>query len=286
MLAHVRVLTPMLGALAGLAALAAAPTAAQAGEKPTGGCCKPKPPSCCAPKDHTVKVPGVKIYPPSVVVVPPSVVVTGKAVAVANASASASASAFGNSTVIIGGGGGGFFAGPGSASAIGTLNVEGIASAVQRVPYQAQRTQVKTVVIRAVCLDDRLVPHPASQVFPGQDVAETYEGELYRCIAGSRLQITIADWMGKIAFDGGSNLECAKGEALWYGRGGGVTCRPAKPARDCNERSLLRRYGVGVKVLKMVRVETYTAWREEVIQSAVTTSGGIVLDGGVGGVVF
>jgi hypothetical protein len=63
---------------------------------------------------------------------------------------------------------------------------------------------MKTVVIRAVCIDDREVPHPASQVFPGHDVAEKYEGELYRCIAGTRLSVTVADWLGKVAFDGGT----------------------------------------------------------------------------------
>ncbi len=161
----------------------------------------------------------------------------------------------------------------------------GAGPVVQKIPFQASRTQIKSVVIRAVCIDDRLVPHAASQVFPGQDVADHYEGELYRCVAGSRLQITVADFHGKISFDGGSNLECRKGEALWHSQGE-VTCRPQKPARDCNERSLLRRYGVGVKVLKMIRVETYTAYREEVVQSTAVTSGSIVLDGGVGGITF
>ena len=249
MSAHRRVLSVLAGASA-LAGVAALPSAAQAGEYGGGGsgCCKPKPP-CCAPKRPDVKVPGVTVYPPKVVIMPPSL----------NVNVNASAKAV----------------------AIPSLNVVG--AAVQRVPFQASRTQIKTVVIKAVCIDDRLVPHPASQVFPSQDVADSYAGELYRCIAGSRLQITLADWMGKASFDGGSNMECKKGEALWFERGE-ISCRPQRPARDCNERSLLRRYGVGVKVFKMTRVETYTAYREEVVQTA--TSGGIVLDGGVGGVVF
>ncbi|WP_204282233.1 hypothetical protein, partial [Serratia marcescens] len=42
-----------------------------------------------------------------------------------------------------------------------------------------------------------------------------------------------------------------------------VSCRPQLPARDCNERSLLRRFGAGVKILNMLTTETYTAYREE-----------------------
>lgn len=280
MSAHWKVLAPIAGGLAMIAGAAAVPTAAQAGEPAGGGCCKPKPP-CCSPKPHNVHVPGVKVYPPTVVVVPPTVVVNARANAVAVAGANASA----NSTVFLGGGSS-FYASPGAPSAIGALNVEGLQSAVQRTPYQATRTQIKTVVIRAVCVDSREVPHPASQVFPGQNVAENYQGELFRCIAGTRLEWTVADWLGKVAFDGGVSTACAKGEALYHGRGGELKCKPQKAARDCNERSLLRRYGAGVKVLKMTRVETYTAYREETIQSVTTTSGGIVLDGGVGGVVF
>lgn len=285
MTAHRKVLGLVAAAVSLTLGGLAIPSAAQAGEKGGGsGCCKPKPP-CCSPKRPDVKVPGVTVYPPKVVIMPPSLNVNVNANASAKASAyatsSATASNVNNITVIGGGGGGGGFASPGVATGIASLNVVGFET--KRVPFQASRTQIKTVVIRAVCIDDRLVPHPASQVFPGQDVADHYEGELYRCIAGSRLQITLGQWLEKASFDGGENMECRKGEALWF-KGGVISCRPQKPARDCNERSLLRRYGVGMKVFKMVRVETYTAWREETVQSAST--GGIVLDGGVGGYVF
>ena len=293
MTAHWKSLSPVLAAFGLLAGALAMPTSAQAGPPHPGGgggCCKPKPP-CCKPivpdtPGHGVKVPPIKIQPPSVIIVPPTVIVnaSARANAVATSSAFASSNASSN-TVVFGGGGGGGFATPGTPSAL-NLNVVGAAPQIQKVPFQASRTQIKTVVIRAVCIDDKLVPHPASQVFPGQDVADHFEGELYRCIAGSRLQITLADWLGKVSFDGGWNMECAKGEALHYGKGGALTCRPQKPARDCNERSLLRRYGVGVKVLKLVRVETYTAYREEVIQGTAISTGGIVLDGGVGGIQF
>ncbi len=69
-------------------------------------------------------------------------------------------------------------------------------------------------------------------------------------------------------------------------QGGTVSCRPQRSARDCNERSLLRRYGAGVKILTMYREEEYTEYREEQVQSATVITGAITLDGGVGGRVF
>jgi len=91
-------------------------------------------------------------------------------------------------------------------------------------------------------------------------------------------------------------ITCAKGDALYYspapgaggaaGQGGQLSCRPQIPARDCNERSLLRRYGAGYKVLTMLVTERYqSSYREESYQSG---SGGMALslDGGVGGVMY
>jgi hypothetical protein len=163
----------------------------------------------------------------------------------------------------------------------------------RRIAYEASRTRTRKVVIQAYCLDDRDVPHPASQVTPDRDIDEAYDGELYRCIAGARMQYVIADFNGKIAFDGGQTIVCAKNEALYHSQGGRdapaqVACRPQKPARDCNERSLLRRFGAGVKVLAMVTTEKYTAYREETVmeQSSQTVITTMSLDGGVGGVAF
>ena len=181
--------------------------------------------------------------------------------------------------------------------------VEGQAPRTRRVAYEATRTRMRKVVIQAYCLDDRDVPHPASQVTPDRDIDEYYDGELYRCIAGARMQYVIADFNGKIAFDGGQTVVCGKGEALYHspgaGRGGAgldggpnggasVACRPQKAARDCNERSLLRRFGAGVKILTMLATERYTAYREETVmeQASQTVMTGMSLDGGVGGVAF
>ena len=178
------------------------------------------------------------------------------------------------------------------------LNVEG-AEARRRQAYEATRTRTRRVIIRAVCLDDRDVPHPASQVTPDRDIDDLYDGELYRCIAGSRMQYVIADYAGQIDIStggAGQTYICQKNEALYHVPGAGpnggqggqgtLTCRPQRPARDCNERSLLRRFGAGVKILTIITTEKYTAYREETVQERQTLGASFSLDGGVGGVVY
>ena len=182
--------------------------------------------------------------------------------------------------VVGGGGGAASFISPGSVTAV-NLGVGG----EEREAYEAERTKIEKVVIQAFCFDDKEVPHPASQVQPDRDIAEGYEGEVYRCIAGSHMQVTIAPWRELISFEGGQTLACQKGEALWHtaGQGGGrLVCRPQTPARDCNERSLLRRFGAGIKILTIVMTEKYQAYREH-SSGAVTTA--MTFDGGVGGIV-
>lgn len=257
---------------------------------PPPPCCQPPPPpprpnnpGCCQP-GHDVIIPGINIY------VAPSVVVNARAEATAVAGAGASA----GGVVFVGGGGGGGggIMPPSPTGVIQGLMVEG-GMKKKRVSYEAKRTRTRRVVIRAVCIDDRDVPHPASQITPDRDIEAGYDGELYRCIAGSRLQITIAEFEGEISFDkGGETMVCRKGESLWHGpggpEGGRVECRPAKPGRDCYERSLLRRYGAGVKVLTIVTIETYTAYREETVQESSSSASAVTmsLDGGVGGTVY
>ena len=46
------------------------------------------------------------------------------------------------------------------------------------------------------------------------------------------------------------------------------------------------RFGAGEKVIKIVEVETYEAYREEVVQSSTVTASSMTIDGGVGGIVF
>lgn len=258
------------------------------------GCQPPQPPPppvtpCCLPPPPPVRPPVIPPVPP----VTPRDGVNGWGgggnvnvnVNVNMAGARAFGGARAGGTVIVGGGGGAYFnVDQPYPTTIQGLSVEGKSMEMVRVPYTASRRMEKRVVIQAVCIDDRAVPHPASQVRPGKDVATDYEGELYRCIAGTKLQWTIADEAG----GPGETINCNKREALWYGRGGMLECRPEKQERDCNERSLLRRYGAGVKVLTMIREETYTEYREEMVESAGAVASGavIMLDGGVGGRVF
>jgi len=265
--------TTLIGLIAGAGVwlmIAATPVIALA-----GGCnCMPPPPTpptpspCCAPTQNIV-VPGVNVF------VAPSVNVT------VNASATASSFGAAQTQTVVGGGGGGTVIGPGPVTAV-NLNVGG----EEREAYEATRTRYEKVVIQAFCFDDKNVPHPASQTSPGRDIDEMMEGELYRCIAGTHMQVTIAPWREQISFEGGQTLTCKKGEALWHqpGKGGGrLECRPQIPARDCNERSLLRRFGAGIKVLTLLYVEKYTAYREVSHSSGSTM---MSLDGGVGGIAY
>jgi len=210
--------------------------------------------------------------------------------AVAGARARAGLNARAGGAVWVGGGGSAYVTvDQPYPTTISGLNVEsGGMRRVIQVPYEERRRWEKRVVIQAVCIDDRSVPHPASQVRPDREVHADYEGELYRCLAGTWLQATWAEYEGDVRFDQGETISCRKGEALWHGRGGVVECRTQRAERDCNERSLLRRYGAGVKILTMVREETFTAYREEVIEEAgmAVSGGAMTLDGGVGGRVF
>ncbi len=254
-------------------------------------CCRPPSPppvtpACCTP-GHNVNIPGVNVNVGAAIIVNTQV----------NAQASASSRASGDVIVYGGGGGGGGGWVAPQGAVVSGLNVEG--GGVRRVAYQATRTRVRRVVIQAFCFDDRNTPHAASQVRPDREIGEGYEGELYRCIAGTHMQVTIANYEGRVDFAGGETLTCRRGESLWYSRrsgahgehgetvtGGSVECRPQRPARDCNERSLLRRYGAGIKILTMVRVETYEAFREESYRSTTSSSAAFSMDGGVGGIAY
>jgi hypothetical protein len=232
---------------------------------PPPSCCTPPPPPpppsappCCTP-GHQVNVPGVNVFVAGAVTVN----------ATASARAASIAGAGGSSTVFVGGGGyGGGYVAPGATGIIQGLNVGG---GMKRTAYQATRSMTKRVIIQAVCIDDRFVAHPASQVRPDREIDGAYEGEIYRCIAGTRLQYTVADYLEKIDFDHGQTSVCAKGEALYHSADGKVACRPQKPARDCN------------KILTMTVVETYTAYREEASESVASS---MSIDGGVGGIVY
>ena len=238
---------------------------------PPPSCCTTPPPTCC----HTVNVPGVNVNVAS------TVVVNAGASATANSRAGAVA---GGGVFFYGGGGGGGYYSPPQPTGVVQLNVEG-GRRMKRTAYEASRTRTRRVVIQAVCIDARQIPHPASQVRPDRDISDSYDGELYRCIAGTWLQATIADFDGKIDFSGGKTLACGKGDALYHAPSGKVECRKQKPARDCNERSLLRRFGAGIKILTITETETYTAYKEEA-EASESYASSMSLDGGVGGIAY
>jgi len=279
-------LSAVMGSAIGLGlALGLAATSAEAGghkPPPKPPCCKPPPPPCCKPPPppppppccgHKVNVPNVNVN------VGATVIVNASAQAFGAASARAAAD-----SMVFAGGGGSSIGFSQSSGMIQGLNVEG--AKLIRTPFKATRTRIKIVIIRAVCIDDKEIPHPASQVSPEREIAEGFEGELFRCLAGTRMQYTLTDFDGKIANGPGVTMNCAKGEALWKSGKGELACRPQRPARDCNERSLLRRFGAGEKIIKIVEVETYEAYREEVVQSATASAISMTIDGGVGGIVY
>ena len=267
-------------------------------------CCAP-PPVCCTPPPPPPPPPCCTPPPAPPPPTPPCcdngartsvhVNVSSVTVAIANASSSAGAGSgsgsgagagAGSVTYYGGGGGGGGYSPPMSTGMIQGLYVDA-GRRMKKTAYEATRTRTRRVVIQAFCIDDRDIPHPASQVTPDRDIDGAYDGELYRCLAGAYLSATIADYDGKVDFSGGKTLVCRKGDALAHLPGGKVECRPQRPGRDCNERSLLRRFGAGIKVLTMVMTETYTAYREEEERSSETSvTTAMSLDGGVGGIVY
>ena len=96
---------------------------------------------------------------------------------------------------------------------------------------------------------------------------------------------------GNANFDTGETFSCAKGEALYHSRGGVLQCRLQVAERNCNERSLLRKFGPGVKLVNMpvkkticepAKRETITKVVKEVKVPRPVVAGDLVLDGGVG----
>ncbi len=272
-----------------------------AGKKPSSAC-------CAGQKGHRINVPNVSVAGPNIHVSTPSVIVRQGNVSVGGAS-------FVDTRIVIGGGsagagtfvsaGGSFFSpSPVPPSAITDLSVEGgeetyTELVTEDVPYEEtvcvdQPASLVAQPVQAVCIDDKGAPHPASQAFPGEAVDADYDGELFRCVAGTRMQVTIGELAGGESTATGQTFACDKGEALVHAPGGALSCAPASPQRECNERSLLRRYGPGAKLVSappqgqcvdVVRRGVRTVTRE-VERKLPAQPGNIVLDGGVGQTVF
>ena len=128
----------------------------------------------------------------------------------------------------------------------------------------------RMALIQAICLDDTNNPHPASQTFGDKNVPNDYSGEIFRCMSGTRImRVTIE----------GHTFDCQAGQALWY-ENRAVTCKTQIARRPCNERSLLRRFGPGDKMVLLRDVETRSARHETQFTGAMS------MDGGVGGSVY
>ncbi|MEO0785084.1 MAG: hypothetical protein AAFY10_05255 [Pseudomonadota bacterium] len=270
----------------------------------------PSGPGCCGslPKGPNVIVPGVHVAGPNVTVTSPSVHVNQGKVAIGGNNLFVSRQQ-GQTTTFLSGGGA-FFAGPQgiAPSTLSGLNVAGaeeryMETVTEQVPVQeevcVQPEHRQSVIrpLRAVCLDDKGTPHPASQVTGERSLPGNYEGEIYRCMAGTRMQFTLGTIEGdQPSFEQAQSYACQKGEALVRRANGQLSCAPQSPERDCNERSLLRQYGPGLKLIQTAgsanqcvrqirtRMETRQRQVERVRQPE--PAGPIVLDGGVGQTVY
>ncbi len=267
-----------------------------------------------------------------------------------NVKASASALAFGGASAgaTYYGGYGNWSQSQGIPQEAGALNVvAGNEGGLES--YEEERRMTSMMILEASCIDDTGVPHPASQLNGDRNVDNGYAGEVFRCIAGTHMLVTMircggpldtgyeqgmsesetysesesdssySQGMGDdgashhehhmsggdhhdgamggdasscagmdfdhIDFGGGQTMSCQKGEALWFEHGA-LTCRTQIPQRQCNERSLLRRFGTGIKVLTVTRIEKITRQRE-VARASSASYGSTVMtfDGGVGGFV-
>ena len=283
--------------IAAVATGVAATAAAAAGPAPTPP--SPPPPHhqpCCAhPGGPTIHAPNVHIAGPSVHAGGPNIHVGGIHLnSSVNVNVSASASASANAMARAGGGAaaggntfiysGGGYIGGGTAPAATALS--GLRLAGVTETYEEERTRLveEWRLIRAVCVDDGGTPHPASRPDPELRVDPNFDGEIYRCMAGTALQATIG-WRDEHGdrFEGGRTIVCEKGEALRHRPGGEVFCATEEPRRNCNERSLLRLHGPGEKLVYHRYEETYVETRERRSERSETTSMTLMLDGGVGG---
>lgn len=210
----------------------------------------PPPPPCC--ERPVVVVPPPNVPPPNIVIV--------NAGARAQAQASATAIAIANvrtgDTIIRQN----MVMESGAAA-----QVNSSAFAIVEASAQAETVaRERDLLIQAICLDAQGNPHPASQTFGGRDVAQDYRGEIFRCMSGTRMRYTA----------GNQSYDCEAGQALWY-EGGRAECRTQIARRPCNERSLLRRFGPGDKMVRIRDTETRTTQTETTFNAAMTMDGGV-----------
>ena len=269
----------------------------------SSGCCA----GCCnAPNQHIVRTPGVAVPAPNVFQAGGSAALGSNTLIIDGARRDVTSSlgysgGYGGQTIILGGGGGGYLTEPLAPSVLNNLDVTGGEGLVTRTITENVPVTEDICIdppelagglrpVQAICLDDKGAPHPASQVFDDRIVDADYSGEVYRCMAGTSMQVTLGALDGDVErFDGGQIISCAKGEALVHSSGGKLSCAPQAPRRNCNERSLLRRYGPGVKLVSGGPAACIPSQRtvmksvtREVQVKAPSEAGSLILDGGVG----
>ena len=254
-----------------------------------------------------VVIPGVNIAGPNINVGGPSINVGGSTLVTNNTSVLDSGLVVQtqrtNDTFIAGGGG--YYAPVATPSSVMTVEGETQTytdTVTEQVPsteeYCAdQITQISSVrPIQAVCIDDKGSPHPASRPDSNQRISGSFTGEVFRCMSGTHMQVTMGRLDGtKASFDRAETFSCRKGEALVHRPGGDLSCAPQIPQRNCNERSLLRRNGPGIKLVEtrgqtrqcipQTRT-TYQTVERQVQRTRQLPGSTLVLDGGVGNGVY
>jgi len=109
-------------------------------------------------------------------------------------------------------------------------------------------TVVKT--IHAICVASDGHQFPASHMTGDTWINSGYEGEVARCLPGTKLTAVIGsvtqngqEMMTSLA--NAQTLQCGTGEALRHYKNGMLKCAPAVRVPDCTERTNLRKYGSG-----------------------------------------
>jgi hypothetical protein len=190
------------------------------------------------------------------------------------AQAMAQANANAGAQVIVYGGGSYEYVNVDNHSDIGALSTSG------RCEMQ-EATVVKS--IHAVCVAPDGREFPASHMTADTWIESAYEGEIARCIAGSRLKLTMGDVVQSDQgmaglYTKGVILQCGEHEAVRHYKDGMLKCAPAVEVRDCTERTNLRKFGTGdmfFSYRSKVCAEERSAARDVDLQ-------GGSMDGGVG----
>jgi hypothetical protein len=129
--------------------------------------------------------------------------------------------------------------------------------------------------IHAVCVSADGREFPASHMTADTWIESAYEGEIARCIAGSRLKITIGDVQSDQGMAGlyekGVILQCGEHEAVRHFKDGMLKCAPAIEVPDCTERTNLRKYGTG---------DMFFSYRSKVCAEERSAARDVDLDGG------